>query len=54
MEVGDVTSNKKGLLWKYLGGKDQKAKTRKELLQQIETWEPVVQNSSNIKTEIEV
>ena len=54
MEVGDVTSNKKGLLWKYLGGKDQKAKTRKELLQQIETWEPVIQNSSNIKTENDV
>ena len=49
-----VQANKKGLLWKYLGGKDQKAKTRKELLQQIETWEPVIQNSSNIKTENDV
>ena len=54
MNEGDILTNKKGMLWKYIKGKDPKSRTQKELLQQIEEWEPVVQESKNLKTENEV
>jgi hypothetical protein len=42
LHEGDLTSNRKGLLWKYLQYTDPEKMTRLQLIKRIYEWEPIV------------
>jgi hypothetical protein len=54
LEEGDVQSNKKGLLWKYIDGTDPKEKTHGQLVEQVKKWTPLIKEATETKAENEV
>lgn len=43
IEHGDLLTYRKGLLWKYIESTDPKEKTRKQLMDQVIKWTPLIQ-----------
>ena len=54
LATGEITTNKKGLLWKYIETTDPSAKTHGQLVSQILAWTPVVREADTLRAENEV
>jgi hypothetical protein len=49
MQEGDLTTNKKGLLWKYTKSTNPAQMTRSQLIQQIKEWGPAIKEFEELK-----
>ena len=50
MKEGEILSNRKGLLWKYLKDTDPKQMTRAQLIQRVKEWGPSIKEFTELKT----
>ena len=48
IEHGDLLTYRKGLLWKYIESTDPKEKTRKQLMDQVIKWTPLIQERETL------
>ena len=49
MRDGDITSNRKGLLWKHIQSTDPTQMTRAQLVQQVKEWGPAMKDYAELK-----
>ena len=49
MRDGDITSNRKGLLWKHIQSTDPAQMTRAQLIQQVREWGPAMKDYAELK-----
>lgn len=47
---GSLTTNRKGLLWKYIQSTDPTEKTRCQLLEQVQKWTPIIKEHAELKS----
>jgi hypothetical protein len=49
MKEGDLITNRKGLLWKYVQSTAPAEMTRSQLIRQVEEWKPVIKEYEELK-----
>jgi hypothetical protein len=53
LATGNIKTNRKGMLWKFIESTDPKQKTHGQLVSQILEWTPIVQEATTLRTEVE-
>ena len=49
MEVGDISSNRKGLLWKFIESTEVSLMTKAQLQRKVKEWSPLIKEYKDLK-----